>query len=97
MRLIDAEPISKLIQDGLNSGKFGYDAIEILAEIQFAPTVEAFATEEIEAAVKDRDILCKTGHCISCEYENTGCFTPIHPSMISKLMRIYRKRKEAGK
>ena len=44
-RLIDAEPIKKFIVDGLNNPDlkkaFGYDAIEILAEIEYAPTVDA--------------------------------------------------------
>ena len=44
-RLIDANPIKKFIEDGLNNPDlkkaFGYDAIEILAEIEYAPTVDA--------------------------------------------------------
>ena len=44
-RLIDAEPIKKFIVDRLNSRNameaFGYDAIEILAQIEYAPTVDA--------------------------------------------------------
>lgn len=43
--LIDAEPVKKFIVDGLNNPDkkkaFGYDAIEILAEIEYAPTVDA--------------------------------------------------------
>lgn len=38
-RLIEEEPIIKYITDGLNSGKFGYDAIEVLTEIKYAPTI----------------------------------------------------------
>lgn len=45
MWLIDAEPIKKFIVDGLNNKEpnkaFGHDAIEILAEIEYAPTIEA--------------------------------------------------------
>lgn len=45
MRLIDAEPIKNFIVGGLNNpdkkNAFGYDAIQILTEIEFAPTVEA--------------------------------------------------------
>ena len=45
-RLIDANPIVKFIQDGLNSKdtnkQFGNDAVQILAEIEFAPTVDAW-------------------------------------------------------
>lgn len=44
-RLVDATPIIKFIEDGLNnpdkSKAFGHDAIEILTEIEFAPTVDA--------------------------------------------------------
>jgi hypothetical protein len=45
MRLIDAQPIVKFIMDGLNNPDkmkaLGHDAIEILAEIEYAPTVDA--------------------------------------------------------
>ena len=44
-RLIDANPIVQFIMDGLNNPDklkaLGHDAIEILAEIEFADTVEA--------------------------------------------------------
>lgn len=44
MRLIDAEPIEKFIEDGLNNPDklkaFGHDAIEILTEIHFASTID---------------------------------------------------------
>lgn len=40
--LIDKEPIKKFILDGINKPtpeSFGYDGIEILSEIEFAPTI----------------------------------------------------------
>lgn len=44
MRLIDAEPIEKFIEDGLNNPDklkaFGHDAIEVLTEIHFASTID---------------------------------------------------------
>ena len=42
-RLIDANPIVKFIMEGLNHPipLFGHDAIEILAEIEYTPTVAA--------------------------------------------------------
>lgn len=44
-RLIDANPIVQFIMDGLNNPDkmkaLGHDAIEILTEIEYAPTVEA--------------------------------------------------------
>lgn len=43
MRLIDAEPIEKYIENGLNCKDpkkgFGHDAIDILTEIHCAPTI----------------------------------------------------------
>ena len=43
-RYIDAEPIEQFIADGLNrvpkENAMGFDAIEILAEIHFAPTAD---------------------------------------------------------
>ena len=45
MRLIDADVIEKFIEDGLNNPDkqkaFGHDAIEILTEVHYAPTIEA--------------------------------------------------------
>ena len=45
MKLIDAQPIVKFIMDGLNNPDkmkaLGHDAIEILAEIEYAPTIDA--------------------------------------------------------
>ena len=41
MALIDKEAIKKFIADGLNSGEFGHDAVKILAEIEYMPTIDA--------------------------------------------------------
>lgn len=41
MALIDKKSIKKFIADGLNSGEFGHDAVKILAEIEYMPTVDA--------------------------------------------------------
>lgn len=38
-RLIDAWPIMKYITDGLNSADLGYDAIKVMTEIEYAPTI----------------------------------------------------------
>ena len=44
-RLIDVEPIVKFIKDGLNNPNkeeaFGYTAVQILTEIEYAPIVDA--------------------------------------------------------
>ena len=58
-RLIDANPIVQFIMDGLNNPDklkaLGHDAIEVLAEIEFAPTVDA-----VEVV-----------RCKDCKYEKT--------------------------
>ena len=45
MRLGDLDAIEKFIEDGLNNPDkekaFGHDAIEILAEVHYAPTIDA--------------------------------------------------------
>ena len=38
-RLIEAEPIVKYVTDGLNSGELGYDAIKVMTEVVYAPTI----------------------------------------------------------
>ncbi len=38
-RLIEAEPIVKYVTDGLNSGELGYDAIKVMTEVEYAPTI----------------------------------------------------------
>lgn len=44
MALIEREPIEKFIEDGLNSKdrlkQFGNDAIKIMTEVHFAPTID---------------------------------------------------------
>lgn len=44
VQIINAVPIKQFIQDGLNNPDrmkaFGHDAIEILAEIEYAPKLE---------------------------------------------------------
>ena len=61
-RLIDAEPIKKFIVDGLNNPDlkkaFGHDAIEILTEIEYAPTVDA-----VEVIYCKDCARCKKGYC----------------------------------
>ena len=77
MPLIDSGPIEEFIQNGLNSGKFGHDAIEILTEVHYAPeavvrckelktTYEGIPADRLRAlAEADRDgrcvVLPKTG------------------------------------
>jgi len=46
--LIEAEPIKKFITDGLNNKEFGYDAIQVLTEIEYAPVIVPADKEETE-------------------------------------------------
>lgn len=65
MLLIDPEPIKKFIVDGLNNPDvkeaFGHDAITILAEIEYAPTIEAEPVVHAEWISKDGRFCCS--HC----------------------------------
>ena len=40
MAYIKKEPIVEFIKKGLNTGALGHDAIEVLAEIAYAPTAD---------------------------------------------------------
>lgn len=44
--LIEAEPIKKFITDGLNSGEFGHDTIEVLTEVEYAPVIVPASEED---------------------------------------------------
>ena len=59
-RLIDAKPVVQFIVDGLNNPNlkkaFGHDAIEILTEIEYSPTVDAVEV------VRCKD--CKSWKCL---------------------------------
>jgi hypothetical protein len=68
MILIDATPIKKFIEDGLNCKDplkaFGHDAIEILTEIEFAPAVDAVEV------VRCKDCRCceQIGYVFFCHH-----------------------------
>lgn len=73
MILIDAMPIKKFIENGLNCKDllkaFGHDAIEILTEIEFAPVVDAVDV-----------VRCKDCECWKHEYDDEGlCLTDVAP------------------
>ena len=61
-RLIDANPIVQFIMDGLNNPDkmkaLGHDAIEILAEIEFAPTVDAVEVVHGEWIYENGEWVC---------------------------------------
>ena len=79
MRLVDVEPIIQFIEDGLNNPDkkkaFGYDAIEILSEIEYAPTVDAVPVVH-GRWTKDGDVVvcseCGAEHAWE-EYRATYC------------------------
>ena len=41
MALIEKEPIMKFIEDGLNNKHYGHVGVEIITEVEFAPTIDA--------------------------------------------------------
>lgn len=65
MALIDKESIKKFIADGLNSGEFGHDAVKILAEIEYMPTVDAEPVRHGRWIYKYFD-----SYCSVCGWEN---------------------------
>ena len=69
-RLIDAEPIKKFIVDGLNNPDlkkaFGHDAIEILTEIEYAPTVDAVEVVHGRWEAVDHDGSWRVDKCSAC-------------------------------
>lgn len=68
MLLIDAEPIKKFITNGLNTGEFGNDAIQILTEIEYAPPVEAYTPEDIVHIVLYQAKACyDNSRCADCK------------------------------
>ncbi len=81
MRLINVVPVIKFIEDGLNNPNkrkaFGHDAVEILAEVEFAPTVDAVEV----VRCKDCKQWCRNsgfadspnGHCFYHDIDTNGC------------------------
>ena len=47
--LIEAEPIKRFITDGLNRKEFGYDQIQVLTEVEYAPVIAPADKEAIDA------------------------------------------------
>ena len=69
-QLIDKEPIKKFIENGLNNPDkrkaFGHDAIEILTEIEYAPTVDAVEVvrcKDCKHCKPDENIIGAYGDC----------------------------------
>lgn len=98
MQLIDSEPLKKFITDGLNSGEFGHDAIQILTEIEYAPTVEAVTLEELQAAIIDMNTYCRGNICSKCDYDKARVCSIDDPENtdVRELILTYRRRKEMG-
>ena len=66
-KIIATEPIKQYIADGLNSGKFGHDAVEILAEIEYSPAADALDWEIIERLMRafPRSFINQSGEFIA--------------------------------
>lgn len=68
-RYKDIEPIIEFIRKGLNNPDkaktFGHDAIEILAEIEYAPTADVIEVVRCKYCVHyEADIICEgVGYC----------------------------------
>ena len=60
MSYIEKEPIIEFITKGLNNPDkteaFGYDAIEILTEIEYAPTADVVPKSEVEELKADLEV-----------------------------------------
>lgn len=72
MRPIDAEPIEKFIEDGLNNPDklkaFGHDAIEILTEIHFAHTIDPANLRPKGEWIYNTDDFTPKKRCTNCGY-----------------------------
>lgn len=51
MVLIEKEPIMKFIEDGLNNKHYGHVGVEIITEVEFAPTIDAVPVVRCEECV----------------------------------------------
>lgn len=76
-RYIDAEPIEQFIANGLNrtpkEEAIGFDAIEILSEIHFAPTADVAPVIHAHWILKDTG-LPECSHCGgNCVYMADYC------------------------
>ena len=74
MAYIKKEPITKFITDGLNnpdkSKAFGHDAIEILTEIEYAPTAD------VVEVVRCKDCIHRSKddfYSFFCRRDDVGC------------------------
>lgn len=70
MRLGDLDAIEKFIENGLNNpdklNAFGHDAIEIMAEVHYAPTIDAVPV----VRCKDCKHYDQRGYCDSEHWED---------------------------
>lgn len=60
MTLIEKEPIMKFIEDGLNNKHYGHVGVEIITEVEFAPTIDAVPVVRCEECT-----WYKHGYCMS--------------------------------
>ena len=92
VKLINAIPIIEFIQDGLNrtNNPFGYDAIEILGEIEFADEV-LVATQATWEHVDPTTIKCSKCSYYARSYNNT----PFCCNCGAKMKRAVEKESNA--
>lgn len=62
---IEREPVIQFIEHGLNEKNFGYDAIEILGEIQFAPASDVMPVKHGHWRKEDLGIVA-IWRCSNC-------------------------------
>lgn len=74
MAYIEKEPLIEFITKGLNNPDktkaFGYDAIEILTEIKYAPTADVAPKSEVERLTVELDAMRGAANSYKMHYEN---------------------------
>lgn len=70
---IERDPIIQFITNGLNKKRFGFDAIEILTEIQYAPAADVVPVKHAQCPVcSGQEVLsqdCYNGYSIEIDAE----------------------------
>lgn len=100
MRLIDADKIEKFIEDGLNCKderkRFGHDAIEIMTEIHYAPTIslppnDPLTLDELREVMNNDWVWVrllspvynmKSGYYVKTRFSNEDSFSCGYPDVV---------------
>lgn len=64
VRFVESYKLERFITDGLNSGKFGYDAVEILSEIYVLERYDVAPV--VRASWEYDDPVSPNKHCSNC-------------------------------